>query len=382
MTPSAPKILFVITKSNWGGAQAYVHTLATAYAGRGLSVGVALGGTGAAGANTGRLAETLRAAGVPIHVLPSFTRDVSLTRELRALSELFQLFRKERPTVVHLNSSKAGGLGALAARLARVPRIVFTSHGLAYDENRPLAARVLIWFSTWITFLLVHRVIVISSDNFERARRLPFCRSKIRLVYNGIAPLDFKAPSEARALLLPAALNEDLWIGTIAELTNNKNLASLVDAAALLKKRGQRFALCIIGQGEEAEALTAQIASHDLTDSVHLLGFVPEASTLLRAFDLFTLVSTKEGLPYVLLEAGEASCAVVATAIPGTTDIIDASTGILVTPKHVDEIADALERLLTDHHLRETLGQALHEKVRHQFSLDRMLDGVHTTYTD
>lgn len=382
MSPHDPKILFVITKSNWGGAQAYVHTLATAYQARGMQVAVALGGTGAAGADTGRLADALRAAGVPIHILPSFTRDVSLTRELRALSELFQLFRKERPTVVHLNSSKAGGLGALAARLAGVPRIVFTSHGLAYDENRPLPARALIWLSTWITFLLTHRVIVISRDNFDRARKLPFCRRKIRLVHNGIAPLDLKERDVARARLAPDSPRSGLWIGTIAELTRNKNLASLIDAAALLKKRGHSFTLCIIGQGEEAAALESQIMRQNLGDSVHVAGFIPDANTLLRAFDIFTLVSTKEGLPYVLLEAAEASCAVVATAIPGTTDIVDARTGILVAPKDAANIADALETLLTNPEQRQALGHALHDKVRRDFSIAGMLEGVRATYTD
>lgn len=382
MPPRAPKILFVITKSNWGGAQAYVHTLATAYAKQGLSVAVALGGTGAAGASTGRLADALRSAQIPIHVLPSFARDVSLLREPRALLELFRLFRNERPTVVHLNSSKAGGLGALAGRLARVPRIVFTSHGLAYDENRPLLARVLIGISTWITFLLAHRVIVISKDNFDRARRLPFCKRKIRLVHNGIAPVALTERLEARAQLLPNKPTQQLWIGTIAELTRNKNLASLIEAAALLRSRGHQFTLGIIGQGEEHETLKTQIQESRLDDAAHLIGFVPEANTLLRAFDIFTLVSTKEGLPYVLLEAAEASCAVVATSIPGTTDIIDASTGILVAPSNATEIADALEALLIDAGKRHTLGQALNHKVRRDFSIAGMLEGVRATYTD
>src|SRR5690348_6940862 len=108
------KILYVITKSNWGGAQRYVFDLAT-HLPAGYEPVVALGGTGGAGAGTGLLAEKLKAAGIRVVYVQAFMRDISVTKDLGALAELTRLFKKERPDAVHLNSSKAGGVGALAA---------------------------------------------------------------------------------------------------------------------------------------------------------------------------------------------------------------------------------------------------------------------------
>ena len=374
------KVLLVITKSNWGGAQAYVKALATALARGDAEVAVALGGDGAADGAPGALAEALAKDGIRTIFIKSFMRDISLFREVKAFFELLRVIVRERPHVLHMSSSKAGGIGALAGRLARVPRIVFTSHGLAYDESRARFARALIALATWATFLLSHRVIVLSVDTERRARSLPFCRSKITLIYNGLAPVSYRARASARAaLLLP---ENGFCIGTIAELTGNKALSSLIEAAALLKKRRCSFTLFIIGEGEEREKLEALIRARHLENIVRLAGFVPEAATYLKAFDIFTLVSVKEGLPSVLLEAGTAGCAVVGSAISGITDIIQNEvSGLLVAPMQSVAIADALERLMQNKQLQTTLGTKLKENISHTFSQGAMLSATFSCYT-
>lgn len=374
------KILYIITKSNWGGAQAYVYTLATHAKSSGADVVVALGGTGTAGAEAGLLASRLQEAGIRTVFISTFTRDIRMLREFSLLSELQRVIRSEKPDIVHLNSSKAGGVGALASRLERVPCIIFTSHGLAYDEDKGLFTRTFRWLSTWATILLTHATILISSDTYARASALPFCKKKVHLIYNGLRPLPLWPRREARKQLVPHAPRGHVWIGTVAELTPNKALDTLVSAAANLKSRGYTFTLVLIGEGEERATLAKLIADAKLEDSVHMLGFVPDAGNLLAAFDIFALVSTKEGLPYVLLEAGQAGCAVVGTRIAGTTDIIDSTTGLLVRPKSIRETADALELLIKDETKRHSYGEALHRRVKEKFSLARMLLEIQKLY--
>src|SRR3990167_2305563 len=106
------KILFVITKSNWGGAQRYVYDLATALHKGQFEVVVAFGGTGEAGAHPGLLAERLKEVGVRTIFIESFTRDIGIFRDVSAFFELLRVIKKERPDVLHLNSSKAGGIGS------------------------------------------------------------------------------------------------------------------------------------------------------------------------------------------------------------------------------------------------------------------------------
>ncbi|TSA44522.1 glycosyltransferase family 1 protein [bacterium] len=379
------KILFVITKSNWGGAQRYVYNLATSLPNDQFDVAVAFGGTGLPGAPTGALEERLKSAGVRTLFVTSFARDIFLLKDVAAFFELVHLFKKERPDVIHLNSSKAGGVGAAAGRVASIKNIVFTSHGLAYDEDRNLLARLVIFFFTWITFLLCHHVILISKDTLRRASRLPFCKSKCRLIYNGLPSLQFEDREAARIFIATrtnANLNEGIWIATMAELVRNKALDSLIGAAAHLRQSGAPpFHLFIMGEGEERRALEAHIEKCGLQKVVHLVGFVPESYRYMKAFDIFSLVSVKEGLPYVLLEAGQAGLPVVASRIAGVTDIVeDGVSGLLVTPKNEKEIAERLGELIANADKRSSLGMALREKVVRDFSVERMTESMITLY--
>lgn len=374
------KVLLVITKSNWGGAQRYVFDLATTLPKESWSVAVVTGGTGEAGAPGGRLQEELKRRDIRTLFIPAFMRDVSLRNDWQALRQLWDLFAVESPDIVHLNSSKAGGLGALAARLAGVPRIVFTVHGAPWEEDRGVLARLLIRFTSWLTFLMCHRVIAVSSGAFERIAAMPLCAKRVRLVHNGIEPLQFLSREEARLALVPDA-GDTLVIGAIGELVWNKGYHVLLRAARTLKHRGKEFILCIGGEGDERKFLETIIEEEDLTFTVRLLGFIPNASHYLKAFDIFALPSVKEGLPYVALEAGAAGLPVVASAVGGLPDIVgDRISGLRVTAHSHDDFADRLQELMDDPALRQKLGEGLKQRVESEFSLARMAQGTVDTY--
>ena len=135
----------------------------------------------------------------------------------------------------------------------------------------------------------------------------------------------------------------------------------------------KKFIYVIIGEGEERTALQNLIQEMHLENEVFLIGKREGASSLLRAFDIFILPSIKEGLPYVILEAGVAELPVVASAVGGIPEIIqDMKSGILVKSKHEDEIALALEFLITNPQKRAEFGERLKEYVAENFSLEKM----------
>lgn len=377
------KVLLVITKSNLGGAQRYVLDLAKGLSTDRYEVVVAFGPAQGSRA-PGALAELLRAAGIRTAFVPDLGRDVRVWSDLRAFRDLYALLRAERPDVVHLNSSKAGGIGSLVARLAGVPRIVFTSHGLAYDEPRNIFARGAIFVATWVTFVLSHVVICISNDSAARAARLPLCRSKVRRIYNGIRATELLDRTEARARILsldPGAASGGAWIGTISELVPNKGTSYALKACEDLKRRGIDFTFFVIGDGDLRDALASAAAKRGLSQHVRFLGYVPNASQYLRAFDVFVLTSMKEGLPYVLLEAAEAGLPVVGTDIPGINDIIeDGVSGALCPVDDPEMCAHALSELLEDPALRERFGAKLKERAAATFSIDTMLSSTLEAY--
>ena len=314
-TPAKTKILFVITKSNWGGAQKYVYDLVTHLPQKGFEIVVAFGGTGEADASPGLLAERLKVSGIRTIFLSSFTRNIYLFQEFKAFFELLNIIRKERPDVLHLNSSKAGGLGALAGRFAGVPRIIFTAHGFAHNEMRPLHERILIWIASWFTILFSHRVIVLSNYECTRAPII-FSRRKLRVIHNGI---DLDMQFESGEKIRNAFPSGTRITGTLGELTKNKNQIALIEQA----KNDPNLFVAIVGEGEERLPLEAKIKEYKLEERVKLFGF-RTASESLNGFDVFALPSLKEGLPYVLLEAKVAGLPIVANRVGGVGEILDA----------------------------------------------------------
>lgn len=371
------KTLFIVTKSVWGGAQRYVYDLATHLPRERFDIVVAHGGTGI-------LQEKLKESGIRTVGIPALGRDVHALKELASLFSLMGLCIRERPDIVHLNSSKAGGIGAVAASAAKIfsanfrQRTVFTVHGWAFGEDRLQWQRAAILFFSWLSTLFHHRIIVINMEDYRVAERFTPKR-KLALIPNGINPIGFFERERARAFLesSPGATipKGAFLIGAIAELTRTKGLNYLVDAARILRSASTLpFHIAVIGDGEEREQLATQAGDLGVRELISFLGFIPDAYRYLTGFDIFVLPSVKEGLPYVLLEAMAASVPIVATRVGGTPDaVIDKKNGILVPPKDSHALAGALEALIENRSERHALANAGATMVRERFSLDGMI---------
>lgn len=359
------KILYVITKSNWGGAQAYVFDLAT-HLPKEYEAVVALGGDGV-------LKSRLEKAGVRTISLSSLARDVSILSDFFVLKKLVSLYKEERPDIVHLNSSKIGGLGALAGRIVKVPNIIFTAHGWAFREERPETQKLAIKFLSWLTILLSHSVITVSERDAREGCAFPFAKNKITLVHNGISETIALSKDAARKMLSPQDTANTFLIGTVGELHKNKGHIYAIEAFNSVQLKYNAI-FYIIGEGEERGVLLKKIADLGLQSKVILLGNRKDAVTLLPAFDVFLFPSVKEGLPYTILEAGLAGLPVIASAVGGIPEIIiDMGSGILVRPKSPDEIAKAFDFLLSHPKEATTFGTKLRANVKKNFSLKKML---------
>ncbi len=314
--PQRKKVLYLITKSNFGGAQRYVYDLATALPREKYEAVVAFGGTGAPGSKPGQLAEMLGEANVSTVYLSTLGRDYSIM-DVRAFFEILQLIKIERPDVLHLNSSKAGGLGALAGRLCHVPHIIYTAHGWPFWEERNIVWVFTARLFSWLTALLSHKIIVVSDYDLSVAKKMPFAAHKTIRIYNGI---DIRFPLGSGQAIRDNFPKGVRVIGTIGELTKNKNQISLIEQA----KKDPAMYVAIVGAGEDRLYLMKKIEEYGLKNRVKLFGFMP-ASEVLRGFDAFTLPSLKEGLPYVLLEARLAGLPIVANRVGGVGEILDAN---------------------------------------------------------
>ncbi len=302
------KIVYVITKGNWGGAQRYVFDLAVAAKAHGHEVSVAFG-------QPGLLEKKLAAEGIKTHIISSFRRDVSFGADLKSFFELHKLFKQGQPDIVHLNSSKAGGVGALAARMAGIKKIIFTDHGWAFMEKRSLPSRIAIWLLSWFTVLLVDRVIANSEYELRLTQNMPFGAKKVVRIYNGIdLNMQFGSGDIIRQAF-PAGVK---ITGVVGELTKNKNQVALIEQA----KNDATMYLAIVGDGEDRARLEQKIKEYGLENRVKLFGFIPVAEVL-KGFDIFALSSIKESLGLVILEARVAGLPIVANRVGGVGEAMD-----------------------------------------------------------
>lgn len=369
------KILYVITKANWGGAQRYVYDVAIAAKAAGNDVVVAVGGTGL-------LVDKLAAANVRTISLPLYQRRNFFADlfTFGSLSALVRLIRAENPDVVHTNSAKASGLGCFAARWAGVPRIIFTAHGWEFNASRGLISRIGIRFFSWMTILLSDETICVSEAVRGDVVHWPFIHRKLVVVLNGIECATLKTREEARASLLPAQTNKT-WVGMISELHPTKRIVDALHAVKDLVGDFPNLILVVLGEGAERARLEETIGALGLRDRVFLLGFIKDAATYANAFDIFLHASRSESSGYAILEAGCASLPVVACSVGGIPEVIQTDVnGLLVEPENPSHLADALESYLHNPEQARAYGVALHETVVTKFSKEKMFTATLAQY--
>ncbi len=367
------KVLLAITKSNFGGAQRYVFDLARLVRGKDIDVVVAHGGNGV-------LAEKLRTAGVRTISIPELDRDVNILRDIASLRAVIRILKKERPDVLHLNSSKMGLLGALAGRITGVPRILFTIHGWPFNEDRSPMQRALLRLLAIFTVLLSHNTISVSRA--LAAALTSFAKRNATVIHNGVVPANYLERDVARGFLVPEHAHDEFWFGTIAELHPIKGLSYAIEAFRRHAQLYPSARYVVIGDGEEHAKLEALIEQSGVGDRIHLVGFRDNAAQFLKAFDVFVLPSLSEGLSYAILDAGAAEVPVIASQVGGIPEIIeDGESGMLVPPRETKLLANAFERLQNDREHRVALAKGLHAQVIKQFSLKSMFEKTVEEYS-
>ena len=333
------------------------------------------------------LKEKLEKAGIYTYSIGALGRDISVGKDAGSFKELYSVIREKQPDILHLHSPKAAGLGALAGRLLGIKKIIYTVHGWTFNESRPFWQRAGIIFFSWMTMIFCHQIILLSNREYKQTERFPFIKKKLLLIPLGIQSPIFMSIDGAKQFFAKRIgmefgdFDKRIVIGTIAELHRNKGLGYLVEAAKKVYGYHPNSLFLIVGEGEERKNLEEIINRLDLENNIKLAGYVENANQYLKAFSIFVLPSTKEGLPYTILEAGSAGLPVIATIVGGIPEIItDMKSGILVQPKNAKELGHAISFMIEHPEERRAYGAALHEKVLKDFSIEKMIAETEKVY--
>jgi glycosyltransferase involved in cell wall biosynthesis len=373
----------VISRLNVGGPAIHAILLTA-----GLDPGAFEGRlyVGAPGAAEGNLLPLARGRGVRPIAIPGLGRTIHPGRDLAALRRLLREFRAFRPHIVHTHAAKAGALGRLAARLARVPTTVHTFHGhvlRGYFNPATAAAfraieRALARRTT--------RIVAISPGQREDLLGMGIGRpGQVAVVPLGLE-LDPFLESQARRgtlrrhLGLPA---EAKLVGIVARLVRIKDHAVFFAAAARVAQADPAVQVVVAGDGPLRGELEARAGRGELAGRTHFLGWWEDLPTLYADLDVVALSSRNEGTPVCLLEAMAASVPVVATRVGGVPDLVrHGETGLLVPAGDPAALAAALATLLADPERRLALGLAGRRAVYPAYDVKTLIARVQALYRE
>jgi glycosyltransferase involved in cell wall biosynthesis len=319
---------------------------------------------------------------IPHRPLAHATRAVAPQRDVLALHELYSLFRELRPDVVHTHNPKPGVYGRIAARMARVPAVVHTCHGLyALPEDR-LAKRAAVYTLERVAATCSDAELVQNPEDLEVLRRLRIPERKLHLLGNGIdlARFDPERAGRDRAATRAAlgVRDDEVVCGVVGRLVWQKGYREVFDAAARLRALAPHVRVVVIGPSDDgkADAVTAaDVAAAERDGGVTFLGLRDDVEALYTAMDLFALATYREGFPRAAMEAAAMGLPVVATNVRGCRQVVDDGvTGTLVPVRDAGALAGAIAALARDPSTRRRMGAAAREKARREFDQRHVID--------
>ncbi len=375
------RILFVITQSEFGGAQQFVAAFVSKLDRSRYDITVATGGTG-----NGEFLQALRQLGFEPLIVEELRRNESLVSDLASVLAIRNLIKKLETDTLFLCSSKAGFVGSMAARFSSRPvNVIYRIGGWSFNDPISYFEKLKRMALERLSAYWKDYIIVNNEHDFKQAKDLNIKpHRELLMIHNGIDPykVDFLPRDEARVKLFEIMAKD--WgkvfhikniIGTIANFYPAKGLEYLIEAAMMNDNPDTIF--CIIGGGQQREKLESMIATKKLEHKVFLVGQLRNAAEYLPAFDMFILPSVKEGFPWSLLEAMAAKLPIIATSVGAVPEIIENGVnGYVVEPGEPAQIAEAIDKIMANESKAKEMAIRAHQTLVLKFGINTMVQKI------
>lgn len=352
------RIVHVITKCDYGGAQTVVRELVLEQVRRGHHVSVITG-------RLGPVASELGAAGIDVSLEPELVHPIAPRTDRRAVRSLASRLGAIRPDVVHTHSSKGGLVGRLAASRVGLAA-VYTAHGWPFQRGASPRQRAVSFAGEWAAARTKAHIVCVTSYERNLARRLRLAPdSRLHVVANGIGRRQEAHPSST-------ARSGRLELIMVARLSSPKRPDVLIDAVRTLPDVGVTF----VGDGVLRPNLEAH--AQGLGDRVRFTGYA-EPSAFYASAHGAVLLSDYEGLPLAVIEAMRLRLPVITNRLPGVVDAIEHRRNGLLCDLTPHSVAAAIDEL-RDEGVRSRLGAAAYSDWQRRFTAEAMTDGYDRVY--
>jgi glycosyltransferase involved in cell wall biosynthesis len=325
----------------------------------------------------GPYVERIKELGVTHVPIAHLTRSWNLRSDLAAFLELFRTIRRLRLDVLHTHNPKTGVMGRIAGRLAGVPVVVNTCHGLWAKPEDPWLKRAFVYGAEALAIRFSDFEFFQNAEDARTLRRV-LKRGRWQVVGNGVDLERFRPDPEGRARVRAewGVADDEIVVGTIGRRVREKGLAEFTGAAHRLGSRASFFWV-----GPEDDTDNATRVPHE--DAIRFVGERTDMPAVYSALDIFVLASYREGFSRASMEAAACGLPMVLSDIRGCREIgTDGEHLLLVTPRDPDALAAGITRLLDDAPLRARLALAARERANVEFDQRRISAVSLRTYAE
>jgi glycosyltransferase involved in cell wall biosynthesis len=377
------RVIHVITRLIVGGAQE--NTVATVLGLRakpGVEVKLISGPTTGA---EGSLESQFSATPEMLSVVPELVRPIHPLKDFLALRKLEQIFRQQKPDIVHTHSGKAGVLGRLAAKRAGVPVIIHTIHGPSFGNFQNKLSNLIFRAAEKNAARVTDHFIVVAD-----AMKAQYLAAGIgqpgqyTKIFSGFPLKPFLAAENDLALRKKLGIAPgDFVVGKIARLFKLKGHDDLFAVAPELIRRCPQIKFLLVGDGAWRARFENLARLLGVEKNFIFTGLVPpgEVKRYVGIMDILVHLSLREGLPRALPQALAAAKAVVAYDCDGAREVcLDGQTGFLIPPGDLKNLTEKIIQLAHDTKLREQFGSRGSAFVRENFAVEKMVDDIYDLY--
>ena len=317
--------------------------------------------------------------------LPSSTRAFRPWSDLRAACELWRILRRERPEVLHTHNPKPGLYGRVVGRIAGVPIVVNTVHGLYATETDQWPKRLLVYALEAVAARFSDAELVQNPEDVALLRRRHIS-PHAELLGNGVDLQRFDptlfTPARRQAIRRELGVAPDaVVVGAVGRLVAEKGFPELFEAFARFDPA--RAVLLVVGGDDtsKSDALGAELTRDMDPETVRLLGHRDDVERLYAAMDVFVLASHREGFPRAAMEAAAMGLPIIATNIRGCRQVVDDErNGLLVPVGAASALRAAVGRLVGDADLRRRMGAASRVIAQERFDERQVVSRVLAAY--
>lgn len=376
-------ILHIITRLILGGAQENTLYTVEGLMRKGYQVLLA---TGPPLGPEGSLVDKAKDRGIPLVMIDHLRREINPLHDFPAFWALYRLIKEGNFAIVHTHSSKAGILGRLAAKLAGVPVVIHTIHGLPFHPYQSRVLNLLYILAERMAGNFTDRIITVCEVMAQKAEEAGVAsRDKLATIYSGMeldSFLEVKEDREKKKAQLGIKPGE-LVVGKVARLFPLKGHEYFLEAAREVVKELPRTKFLLVGDGILREDLRRKAEELGIGDKVIFAGLVEqkEIPAMIALMDVVVHASLREGLARVIPQALAEEKPVVTFDIDGASEIIEeGKNGFLIPPGDYRGMARAIIKLLKNRKKAREMGRYGRGKVDPKFRVETMVEEIEALY--